>query len=330
MSKETKLSTKLALLLWVNHLVIALLILWASCVFGALGAIRRIASPASVVSASGTTLLLDESGLGSATLALSTGKIRSAYSGDAVRVRRSSDNAECDVGFLNDWVSLDSPIKNLSAGSGATLKLWAGSDSCYVVKWFDQSGNTNNATQSTAGNQPMIVNAGALVTGSNSRPAIQFTSASSHRMTLAAACPTNSLSACGVVKTDSGTTAQTFIGGESGAFQYNMLATSGYHRFNRYALWGVASSAAITTNWVTLWGHSSGASQTIYKNNASAGTGANSSSFNNNINTVGAANAGVNEHWNGKMHELVIWPADVGSAGVATGSANQNTRFAIY
>lgn len=310
--------------------IVLIALAFATVATARLGTARRITTPAVAAAGGGATLLLDESGLGSATLSLSTGKVRSAYSGDVLRVRRSSDNAECDVEFLNDWVSLDSPINNLSAGSGATLTAWAGSDSCYVVTWFDQSGNANNATQSTAARQPMIVNAGALVVGSNSRPAIQFTSASSHRMTLAVACPTSSLSACGVVKTDSGTTAQTFIGGQSGAFQYNMIVTSGYHRFNRYAVWSVASSSAITTNWVSLWGHSSGSSQTIYKNNTSAGTGANSSTFNNNMNTVGAANAGVNEHWNGKMHELVVWPVDVGSAGVSTGSANQNVRFAIY
>jgi hypothetical protein len=35
----------------------------------------------------------------------------------------------------------------------------------HVATWYDQSGNSNNATQGTAGSQPKIVNSGSLVTG---------------------------------------------------------------------------------------------------------------------------------------------------------------------
>ena len=35
----------------------------------------------------------------------------------------------------------------------------------FVETWYDQSGNGSDATQATAGSQPKIVNAGALVTG---------------------------------------------------------------------------------------------------------------------------------------------------------------------
>ena len=43
----------------------------------------------------------------------------------------------------------------------------------YVKTWYDQSGNDNDATQTTAGYQPKIVSAGALIT-ENSKPAIEF------------------------------------------------------------------------------------------------------------------------------------------------------------
>ena len=46
----------------------------------------------------------------------------------------------------------------------------------FVETWYDQSGNSNNVTQATAGNQPKIVSAGTLVTATNSLPAIDFTS----------------------------------------------------------------------------------------------------------------------------------------------------------
>jgi hypothetical protein len=44
----------------------------------------------------------------------------------------------------------------------------------HVSTWYDQSGNSNNATQATAANQPKIVDGGALVTGG-----IDFTSGES-------------------------------------------------------------------------------------------------------------------------------------------------------
>ncbi len=79
-----------------------------------------------------------------------------------VRVRRSSDDAEAN--FTAQDVA-----------SGALLT-WVGttaSDDGHVVTWFDQSGNGNDATQATAANQPLIVNAGNLVV-ENGRAAIDF------------------------------------------------------------------------------------------------------------------------------------------------------------
>ena len=46
----------------------------------------------------------------------------------------------------------------------------------FVETWYDQSGNSRDATQATASLQPKIVNAGTLVTATNSLPAIDFTS----------------------------------------------------------------------------------------------------------------------------------------------------------
>jgi hypothetical protein len=47
-----------------------------------------------------------------------------------------------------------------------------------VETWYDQSGNGNNGTQTTASLQPKIVDAGSLIT-MNGKPAFEFTSSSS-------------------------------------------------------------------------------------------------------------------------------------------------------
>jgi len=87
-------------------------------------------------------------------------KINSRYTGNAIRVRRSSDNTEMDIGFSG--VNLDT----------TSLLSFIGANTGYVVIWYDQSGGTNNMAPIFA-YQPIIVNAGTLVT-KNGKPAMQI------------------------------------------------------------------------------------------------------------------------------------------------------------
>lgn len=82
------------------------------------------------------------------TLALSLKKVISTAT-NAIRVRRSNDNAEQDIGFSGN--ALDT----------TALAAFVGSNSAYVTKFYDQTGNGRDAVQATAANQPRIVNAGA-------------------------------------------------------------------------------------------------------------------------------------------------------------------------
>ena len=98
--------------------------------------------------------------------AYSTRKLRSAYSGSAMRVRRESDNVEQDIGFVNN--QLDTSSLNTFLGSAA------GS----VVKWYNQgsSGSLDDIFQNTAAGQPKIKPAaGAIYTaGTANRAVIYF------------------------------------------------------------------------------------------------------------------------------------------------------------
>lgn len=87
----------------------------------------------------------------SASAAYSTRKLRNYYIGAAIRVRRSSDNAEQDIYFDVNG--------NLNESA---LTTFVGSGSAFVTTWYDQSGNSINATQSIASNQPRIVNSGTI------------------------------------------------------------------------------------------------------------------------------------------------------------------------
>lgn len=96
-----------------------------------------------------------------ATSAYSLRRLRSTYLGNAIRVRRSSDNAEQDIGFANNVLDTASMLTFCGAGNG------------FVTTWYDQSGNANNITQTTATNQPQIVSSGSVLT-TNGKPHIQF------------------------------------------------------------------------------------------------------------------------------------------------------------
>lgn len=89
----------------------------------------------------------------------------------AIRVRRDSDNATLDIGFVGE--DLDT----------VSLLAFVGSDSCFVTIWYDQSGNGNHARMTSASNQPRIVNAGVLEV-KNGLPAVRSVFASSNYMQL--------------------------------------------------------------------------------------------------------------------------------------------------
>ena len=79
------------------------------------------------------------------------------WTGAAIRVMRTSDDAELDIGFIGEDLDV------------VTLLAFVGSGSGFVTTWYDQSGNGRNATQTTAGQQPTY-----SATGLNGKPALRF------------------------------------------------------------------------------------------------------------------------------------------------------------
>jgi len=103
-----------------------------------------------------------------AAAAYSVRLLSSTYSGALVEIRRSSDNAVKDFyPDANNELSLTS-----EDGSGTSLSTWIGSDDGFVRTWYDQSGNANNAQQTTTSNQPQLITSGALNT-INGKPIIK-------------------------------------------------------------------------------------------------------------------------------------------------------------
>jgi hypothetical protein len=107
----------------------------------------------------GDALLLDTLAV-QPVAAYSLRKLRTAYTGACIRVRRSSDNAELDIGFSGNVLDTAAMLAHVGVNNG------------FVVTWYDQSGG-NNATNAAALDQPQIVSAGAVLLSSG-KPTVLF------------------------------------------------------------------------------------------------------------------------------------------------------------
>jgi len=96
-----------------------------------------------------------------ASLGLSLVRLRKEYTGSAIKVRRSSDNNELDIGFVNNELDTASLLDFVGSGNG------------FVSIWYDQSGEGNNLLQTLASIQPQIVSNGSLIL-ENGKPCIDF------------------------------------------------------------------------------------------------------------------------------------------------------------
>ena len=82
---------------------------------------------------------------------------------NVVKIRRSSDNAE------QDFTAAEITDGTLTTFTGTGL-----TNDGFVTIWYDQSGNGNNATQTTANLQPKLVSAGSVIL-EGGKPTLEFT-----------------------------------------------------------------------------------------------------------------------------------------------------------
>ncbi|WP_431049034.1 Calx-beta domain-containing protein [Roseateles sp. L2-2] len=86
--------------------------------------------------------------------------------GSAIRVRRSSDDTEMDIGFdANDQLDREALLNFVGRGA---------SDKGYVTHWYNQSGHSRHMEAVDPLRQGVIVHGGKIVTRSDGSPAISF------------------------------------------------------------------------------------------------------------------------------------------------------------
>lgn len=77
------------------------------------------------------------------------------YTGPVIRVRRSNDNTQQD--FYSDYKQ--TYLTTAAGGTGTSYASWVGSNTGYVIKWYDQSGTGNHAINTSNNTtQPKILN----------------------------------------------------------------------------------------------------------------------------------------------------------------------------
>lgn len=94
--------------------------------------------------------LLDTYSTGAA-FAYGLRKLSSTAPSNCIRVRRSSDSTEQDIGYSGDLLDEASLLTFTGAGDG------------FITKWYDQTANVIDVAQTTAAAQPQIVSQGVVL-----------------------------------------------------------------------------------------------------------------------------------------------------------------------
>ena len=148
-----------------------------------------------------------------ASLGLSLDKLDENYTGFAIKVRRSSDNVELDIGFVDGVLDTASLLDFVGSGNG------------FVSIIYDQVGS-NNMTQTTSSLQGQIVSSGSVIL-KGGKPCI-IRSASDDGGYLSTYAPNDGVAVKGMFYVgDNENKTSNIFGSKAGAKDYGFLAQSG-------------------------------------------------------------------------------------------------------
>ena len=240
-------------------------------------------------------------------------RLRTAYSGNCVKVRRASDSTELDIGFVNNVLDT------------ASLATFCSGTDGFVTTWYDQSGSSNNATQTAGANQPKIVS-GGVVELENGLPALKFGGAKRLRVTYASSITPVTAS---MVINSGVTTGKKAFGDDLSVTNNNSIWRQSADIMRLYgsatALLHTSASGVLDSQ-ILLSFISDGASSKLGVNNVfTTGTLPTISMAGNSIGADGTSTS----YWIGTIQEVIVYGANKSSdlAGIET---NINTNYSIY
>jgi hypothetical protein len=279
----------------------------------------------------GPRYLLDTLAGQNAAAAYSLRRLRSSYTGAAIRVRRDNDNSEQDIGF-NVNGNLDTvAIQNFTGISNTAT----------VVTWYDQSGNAINATQTTAANQPVIMTINfefATINGlPSSKNAIVFNQ-SDVRLISNFSTISQPISVFTYARKDNVTTAAAGVVYDSynntqSVLYYTGTTETTNNRWSLAAGTGLQGAVAGNTNPNLFSTLHNGASSTIHINGQSYASG---NAGTNGLNGLSIGNVRGNPtpiaglyQFNGRIAEMIIYGSNQSSNRTSIEN-NINNYYRIY
>ena len=265
-----------------------------------------------------------------ATGAWSLRKLRAAYSGSCIRVRRSSDNTEQDIGFVGNV--LDS----------SSLTTFVGANNGFVVTWYDQSGVGRNLTQTTATAQPLIVSSGTIVT-EGTKSAVSF-NGTTQFMNVAATLPTypllttsHSLHLVGKSTSTGGASAGFINYRSSGTIDRPELRYGRNAGLDISLYWNAGYTVNASGSFTTYSLHSSyytpvsGVTVNCYRNGGSILSGSRTDNWSSSIAPIfqiGYYSVAL-AYRGGVMQEMIVWNTDK-TSNRTTIDSNVNLFYAIW
>jgi len=253
-----------------------------------------------------------------ASAAYSLRRLSSTYTGNLIRVRRSSDNTEQDIGYNSSNVLDETALTSfVGAGNG------------FVTTWYDQSGNANNAVQTTAANQPQIVTSG-VVNNINSKPSMSL-DGTNDQFTLTSIINVSSSNYNSFVgKRDASSRRLFGLSSDAGAGQYlwALYNDNNYYLQAKSTQYQASLSTDSTTSQLLLTGLNDAGTMSMFKNGNTISSSATNFSITMKANTIGVYSFTGNNCY-GHLQEIIFYNSSQSSNRTGIES-NINTYYSIY
>lgn len=232
-----------------------------------------------------------------------------ASAAQAINIRRASDNTTQDVGLT---ASCD--LVDVSAG-------FCAGTTCYVTKWYDQSGNGKNITQTTAASQPQLI-----FSALGSRPMMTFSGGQQILTPSNSTFPAGPNSWSALAERTGATTSYNTLAQVAGS----SVAQLGYNNTTNTAFVGNATITATASDsaYHAIQGIENGASPASILNiDGTETTGTTGAISGGTTGLYVGVNGGAASYMNGNMGELGLWPVAFTSGNRSSMHSNQSAYW---